>query len=50
MDARAFATWHYKNDKTHICFFSVETFQWLAKKWDALLVIDSDDVVLFQKP
>ena len=26
-----FKTWHYKNDRTHICFYSIETFNWLAK-------------------
>lgn len=26
-----FKTWHYKNDRTHICFFSMQTFDWLSK-------------------
>jgi 2-polyprenyl-3-methyl-5-hydroxy-6-metoxy-1,4-benzoquinol methylase len=25
-----FKTWQYKNDPTHVCFYSEETFQWLA--------------------
>ena len=48
-DQQAFSTWHYKNDPTHVCFFSVETFQWLARLWSATLVVAGDDVVLFQK-
>lgn len=27
-----FSGWHYKNDRTHIAYFSVETFDWLAKE------------------
>ena len=27
-DRDAFAKWHYKNDPTHVCFFSVETWNW----------------------
>ena len=49
LDAEAFSTWHYKNDDTHVCFFSVETFQWLAEQWGATLTIAADDVVLLQK-
>ena len=43
----AFSRWHYKNDPTHICFYSEESFQWLAKKWQwQLEVIDRDLVFL----
>ena len=45
----AFTTWHYKNDLTHVCFFSEPTFQWLADVWQADLTIADKDVVLFQK-
>ncbi len=45
----AFMTWHYKNDLTHVCFFSEATFQWLAKKWNAELKLPDKDVVLFTK-
>ena len=48
-DAEAFKTWHYITDPTHICYFSVSTFQWLAKRWSAKLIISGDDVVLIQK-
>ncbi|WP_240485113.1 class I SAM-dependent methyltransferase [Aestuariibacter salexigens] len=42
-----FANWHYKNDKTHVSFYSDETMFWLAQKfgWDCELI--SSDVVLF---
>ncbi len=45
----AFSNWHYKSDPTHVCFFSVDTFQWLAERWDAELIIADNDVVLFKK-
>jgi len=49
IDKNAFANWHYKSDPTHICFFSEETFQWLAQLWQATLIIADKDVVLLKK-
>ncbi len=46
----AFATWHYKNDPTHVAFFAAETFTWLAGQWGAVLQFCANDVVLFRKP
>jgi hypothetical protein len=45
----AFSSWHYKNDLTHICFFSRATFAWLAAAWSADLTFPDEDVVLFRK-
>lgn len=45
-----FSTWHYKNDPTHVVFFSATTFRWLADYWSANLEIVGADVVLFHKP
>jgi SAM-dependent methyltransferase len=42
----AFAAWHYKNDPTHVCFFSEETWQWWARKRGACLEIIGADVIL----
>jgi 2-polyprenyl-3-methyl-5-hydroxy-6-metoxy-1,4-benzoquinol methylase len=49
LSQQAFAQWHYKNDLTHVCFFSLTTFQWLANYWKADLIISGKDVVLFKK-
>lgn len=49
MDQGTFSEWHYKNDPTHVCFFSIETFQWYADHWSAKLTIPGRDVVLFTK-
>lgn len=45
----AFKTWHYKNDMTHICFFSEVTFRWLADYLSASLEFIGKDVVIMQK-
>jgi tRNA pseudouridine65 synthase len=45
----AFLRWHYKNDLTHVCFFSQEAFAWLAALWDAELTFADDGVALFHK-
>jgi len=49
LDREAFSRWHYKNDPTHIRFFSAATFEYLAEHWRAELAIVGDDVVLFRK-
>jgi 2-polyprenyl-3-methyl-5-hydroxy-6-metoxy-1,4-benzoquinol methylase len=50
MDRARFTTWHYINDPTHVCFFSRETFAWLAARWGARLEIVAQDVILIRKP
>lgn len=47
--AESFADWHYKRDPTHVSFFSLETFVWLASKWHAQYEPIGSDVVLFKK-
>jgi 2-polyprenyl-3-methyl-5-hydroxy-6-metoxy-1,4-benzoquinol methylase len=48
-DQHAFANWHYKNDPTHVIFFSEATFVWLSRYWSAELQVVGPDVVLFRK-
>lgn len=48
IDTQGFATWHYKNDPTHISFFSKQTFQWLAEKYQCRVEFLHKDVVIFQ--
>ncbi len=45
----AFANWHYKNDQTHVCFFSSNTFSWLGEKLSAKVTFIGADVVLLTK-
>lgn len=48
-DREAFATWHYKNDPTHVCFFSERTWQWWAGEQSASLERIGADVALLQR-
>jgi len=50
LEQAAFSRWHYKNDPTHVCFFSDNTMRWLARKWQTNYVKIGADVALFQKP
>ncbi len=44
-----FSQWHYKNDPTHVRFFSRQTFAWLAFRWSAEMTFADGDVVFFRK-
>lgn len=48
-DKSDFDAWYYKNDPTHVCFFSAETMHWLEKKWKARLEIIGKDVFVFHR-
>lgn len=48
-DQAAFEKWHYKNDPTHVCFYSRETFGWLAKWLEAELEFVGPDVIFLRK-
>lgn len=47
IDADAFSRWHYKNDPTHISFFSEDTLAWLAAAYRCRLEIIGKDVGIF---
>lgn len=49
LDQAAFAAWHYKADPTHVCFFSQQTFEWVADWLGAELTLIGDDVILLRK-
>jgi 2-polyprenyl-3-methyl-5-hydroxy-6-metoxy-1,4-benzoquinol methylase len=44
-----FKTWRYKSDKTHIIFFSKNTFEWIARQYDLQLEFVNDNVIFLQK-
>lgn len=44
-----FTEWHYRNDDTHITFFSDQTFQWLGRYWNSNPEFMGERVVLFRK-
>jgi SAM-dependent methyltransferase len=43
----AFSQWHYKNDPTHIRFYSKETFEYIAKEFTKKIEFKNKDVILF---
>ena len=47
-DSVDFASWYYKDDPTHICFYSKNTMTYLARKYKAKVDIIGD-VTLFYK-
>ncbi|WP_428771938.1 class I SAM-dependent methyltransferase [Vibrio sp.] len=49
IDAEAFAGWHYKNDPTHVVFFSRATFRYLAERDQLELEFIGKDVILLRK-
>ncbi|WP_232368331.1 class I SAM-dependent methyltransferase [Alteromonas sp. MB-3u-76] len=44
-----FKQWHYKNDPTHVSFFSEATFNYLAQRDTFSVEFPSSDVVLMKK-
>jgi len=44
-----FDAWYYKNDPTHVCFYSLSTMKWLASRWDAQLETVGKDLFIFKK-
>ncbi len=47
-DKNAFSGWHYKNDPTHICFYSQETFKWIAKTYQLSVEFIGKDVIILK--
>lgn len=46
----AFASWHYKNDLTHVCFYSKQTLNFWAARHGALVRYLANDAFLIVKP
>ena len=49
LNQEKFKTWHYKNDLTHVCFYSDATFEFIAQNWGFELEIINSDSVILQK-
>ena len=45
-----FPDWYFKNDLTHVSFFSQKTFKFLAHRDGLHITIINDNVILFHKP
>ncbi len=44
-----FRNWHYKNDPTHVGFYSDETFEFIAEQWNFKLEFVSEDTLILEK-
>ncbi|MCE9680113.1 class I SAM-dependent methyltransferase [Shewanella sp. AS1] len=49
LDEQAFINWHYKQDLTHIRFYSIATFEWIAAHFNWQLEVIDKDVVFFTR-
>jgi 2-polyprenyl-3-methyl-5-hydroxy-6-metoxy-1,4-benzoquinol methylase len=49
IDLEAFSNWHYKNDPTHVCFYSRDCFKYIAGMINADLTIIGSDVIILTK-
>ncbi|CAH9055332.1 Ubiquinone biosynthesis O-methyltransferase, mitochondrial [Pseudoalteromonas holothuriae] len=50
IDKARFSTWHYKNDLTHIAFFSRKTFAYVAQIYGSEAEFIGNDVIILTKP
>ncbi len=48
-DDTAFASWHYRRDPTHVCFWQPATFEWLGRQQGWEVHLTGNPVVLMQK-
>ena len=44
-----FSSWSYKNDQTHICFYSEMVFEWISNRFNSKLVFPAVNIVLMFK-
>lgn len=44
-----FTRWVYKDDPSHVCFFSKQSFHWIAKRWQVKLEFIDNDIMIFHK-
>ena len=49
IDLGAFKNWHYKNDPTHITFFSEKSVKWLADEMSVEVEFVDKDVVFLSQ-
>jgi SAM-dependent methyltransferase len=49
LDRAAFANWHYKNDPTHVSFFSRDTWRWWGARQGAMPEFIGRDVILLRR-
>ena len=48
-DDQMFPQWHYMRENTHVCFYKIQTFRWIEKKYPLNLIYHSNNVVIYTK-
>ncbi len=48
-ESKDFAAWHYKDDPTHVSFYSPQTFEWIAGHFGMSVEIIGASVAIFRK-
>lgn len=48
-DRESFDKWYYKNDFTHISFYSKKTMKWIAYRFNYKIIFLKEDVIIFKK-
>ena len=46
-DSIDFASWYYKNDPTHVFFYTLKSFEWIAKEFELVLERCEKRLVIF---
>ncbi|HEU4748396.1 MAG TPA: class I SAM-dependent methyltransferase [Gemmatimonadaceae bacterium] len=49
-DDSGFATWWYRRDPTHVCFYAEPTMRWIADHYGWSVSFPRSDVALFRSP
>lgn len=48
-ETMAFDRWYYQRDETHVCFYTLESFKWIAAEFQLILEPAGQSIVLFQR-
>ncbi|MFQ5465017.1 MAG: class I SAM-dependent methyltransferase [Thermodesulfobacteriota bacterium] len=48
-DDQDFSSWRYKDDPTHVCFYSVDTMRWIAGRYGLRVSFHGERAAVFRK-
>ena len=48
-DETDFPTWFYRNDTTHVSFYTKKTWEWISRHWHAEIITLDDNIVIIRK-
>jgi len=44
-----FPSWFYRNDTTHVSFYTKKTWEWISRHWNADILALDDNIVILRK-